>query len=149
MVDDVLEAQHSLQRATILRVYNYYRILISFLFLVLSLDPNFNAFVGKVNPELFRATSIGYLVLNLIAGLASFFVSARWLANTTPSFVILVLDIVFLTLLGGGAFGNRPDWIHSAVRRALEMMKPYALDVRLVSYGEPSRDLLSLVRELG
>ena len=69
MVDDVLEAQHSLQRATILRVYNYYRILISFLFLVLSLDPNFNAFVGKVNPELFRATSIGYLVLNLIAGL--------------------------------------------------------------------------------
>ena len=86
MVDDVLEAQHSLQRATILRVYNYYRILISFLFLVLSLNPNFNAFVGKVNPELLRATSIGYLVLNLIAGLASFFVSARWLANTTPSF---------------------------------------------------------------
>lgn len=57
-------------------------------------------------------------------------------------------NIVFLTLLGGGAFGNRPDWIHSAVRRALEMMKPYALDVRLVSYGEPSRDLLSLVRKL-
>lgn len=105
MVDDVLEAQHSLQRATILRVYNYYRILISFLFLVLSLDPNFNAFVGKVNPELFRATSIGYLVLNLIAGLASFFVSARWLANTTPSFVILVLDIVFLTLLTSASGG--------------------------------------------
>lgn len=57
-------------------------------------------------------------------------------------------NIVFLTLLGGGAFGNRPDWIHSAVRRALEMMKPYALDVRLVSYGEPSRELVSLVREL-
>lgn len=99
MVDDVLEAQHSLQRTTILRVYNYYRILISFLFLFLFLDPNFSAFIGKLNPDLFRATSIGYLGLNIIIGLATFFVSADWLAKTAPSFVILVADIICLTLL--------------------------------------------------
>jgi hypothetical protein len=30
--------------------------------------------------------------------------------------------VVLLTQLGGGAFGNQDDWIHSAIRRALEMM---------------------------
>lgn len=57
-------------------------------------------------------------------------------------------NLVFLTLVGGGAFGNSTDWIHCAVRRALEMMRPYGLDVRLVSYGEPSGDLVSLAQEL-
>ncbi|MDZ7684319.1 MAG: hypothetical protein U5O39_04370 [Gammaproteobacteria bacterium] len=36
--DAAFDHQHSLQRSTILRVYNYYRILISFLFLFLFLD---------------------------------------------------------------------------------------------------------------
>ena len=48
------EEQHSLQRSTMLRVYNYYRILISFLFMFLFIDKNFGEFVGAVNPALFR-----------------------------------------------------------------------------------------------
>jgi hypothetical protein len=51
-------------------------------------------------------------------------------------------NVVFLTLLGGGAFGNPPDWIHAAMRRALQLVTAFDLDVRLVSYGAPSRDLL-------
>jgi hypothetical protein len=45
-------------------------------------------------------------------------------------------DVVLLTQLGGGAFGNHDDWIHAAMRRALEMMSRFALEVRLVSFGE-------------
>jgi hypothetical protein len=42
-------------------------------------------------------------------------------------------NVVLLTQLGGGAFGNHDDWIHAAMRRALEMMSGFELDVRLVS----------------
>jgi hypothetical protein len=53
-------------------------------------------------------------------------------------------NVVLLTQLGGGAFGNDDDWIHTAIRRALEMMSGFALDVRLVSYGTPSRAILQM-----
>lgn len=47
-------------------------------------------------------------------------------------------NIVLLTRLGGGAFGNDDDWIQGAMARALELAKNHALEVRIVSYGEPS-----------
>jgi hypothetical protein len=53
-------------------------------------------------------------------------------------------NVVLLTQLGGGAFGNHDDWIHAAMRRALEMMWGFDLDVRLVSYGTPSRAILQM-----
>ena len=51
---------------------------------------------------------------------------------------------MLLTLLGGGAFGNAPEWIHTAIRRALDKAQGYGLDVRLVSYGPPSAELRAL-----
>lgn len=36
---------------------------------------------------------------------------------------------VYLTLTGGGAFGNRSMWILDAVRRALLLLKDHPLDV--------------------
>ncbi len=45
---------------------------------------------------------------------------------------------VFLTMLGGGAFGNRQDWIEAAVLRALRLHATSGLDVHLVSYGQSS-----------
>jgi hypothetical protein len=56
-------------------------------------------------------------------------------------------NVVFLTLLGGGAFGNRSSWIHAAMRRSLELMTLFGLDVRLVSYGTPSKETLAVVEE--
>ncbi|MBY6242246.1 hypothetical protein K3F48_13815 [Methylosinus sp. Sm6] len=55
-------------------------------------------------------------------------------------------NIVLLTSLGGGAFGNDASWIDDAIRRALELMAGYDLDVRIVSYGAPPETLLRLVR---
>ncbi|RAI35588.1 hypothetical protein [Rhodoplanes serenus] len=53
-------------------------------------------------------------------------------------------NIVLLTLLGGGAFGNAPEWILAAIRRALQKVQGFDLDVRVVSHGSPSAP----VREL-
>jgi hypothetical protein len=56
-------------------------------------------------------------------------------------------NIVLLTLLGGGAFGNREDWILAAVRRALEIASEFDLDVRIVSYGAPRHSLLRIAED--
>jgi hypothetical protein len=53
--------------------------------------------------------------------------------------------VVLLTELGGGAFGNHPDRIHAAMRRALEMMLGFAIDVR--SYRSPSRAILQMTKD--
>lgn len=42
---------------------------------------------------------------------------------------------VFLTLLGGGAFGNRDAWIFSAMQRAIQLFSKIDLEVAIVSYG--------------
>ena len=42
---------------------------------------------------------------------------------------------VYLTLLGGGAFGNRTEWIIEALERALRLFSEAGLAVILISYG--------------
>ena len=54
---------------------------------------------------------------------------------------------LFLTLLGGGAFGNNPDWIMGAIRRSLELYSDSGLDVAVVSYGSSNRSVRRLVHE--
>ena len=44
-------------------------------------------------------------------------------------------NIVLLTRLGGGVFGNDDEWIDTAIVRALRIVEHAGLDVRLVSYG--------------
>ena len=53
-------------------------------------------------------------------------------------------NVVLLTTLGGGAFGNDEKWIHDAMWRALRMMASTVLDVRLVSYTAPSQALMEM-----
>ena len=55
---------------------------------------------------------------------------------------------VFLTLLGGGAFGNRSEWIGQAIRRALLLLAQTELDVRIVSYRHANPMISNLVEEL-
>jgi hypothetical protein len=59
-----------------------------------------------------------------------------------------VSNIVLFTSLGGGAFGNDETWIIGALRRALKMMTGHGLDVRLVSFGTPTRAFAQIVKEL-
>lgn len=57
------------------------------------------------------------------------------------------IETVFLTLLGGGVFGNHDDWIEDAVLRALAMAGE--LDVRIVSYRQPHVSVGRIVRTHG
>ena len=56
-------------------------------------------------------------------------------------------NVVFLTFLGGGAFGNADAWIQDAIRSALRLAANIDLDVRLVSYGMPSQAILRLAED--
>ena len=56
---------------------------------------------------------------------------------------------VYLTLVGGGVFGNRREWILGAIRRALDLVRGQALEVWLVSYGRVPDDLLMLAEDYG
>jgi hypothetical protein len=44
-------------------------------------------------------------------------------------------NLVLLTRVGGGAFGNADDWIDDAIVRALAIVEQAGLDIRLVSHG--------------
>lgn len=53
---------------------------------------------------------------------------------------------LFLTLLGGGAFGNETDWIIAAIKRALNLYTQVDLDVAIVSYGSSNKHVRQLVK---
>jgi len=52
---------------------------------------------------------------------------------------------VFLTLLGGGAFGNDTGWIVQAIQRAMALHESHDLDLRIVSYGASNPSLRPLL----
>jgi hypothetical protein len=57
-------------------------------------------------------------------------------------------NTVFLTLLGGGAFGNETDWIIRAIERAIELYKDFGLNVAIVSYGSSKPEIQKLVTRI-
>ena len=55
--------------------------------------------------------------------------------------------MVFLTPLGGGAFGNPEPWIIDAVSRSLAVFASTDLHVAMVSYGQSIAAIQSLVEQ--
>ena len=53
--------------------------------------------------------------------------------------------IVYLTLLGGGVFGNKTTWITDALRRAFAIHRNSPLDVRIVSHRHPTAAISPLL----
>ncbi len=53
---------------------------------------------------------------------------------------------VYLTLLGGGAFGNERDWIINAIQRSLQLYENVGIDVAVVSHGRSNPDVRALIR---
>jgi hypothetical protein len=52
---------------------------------------------------------------------------------------------VYLTLLGGGAFGNDLEWILQALRRAISLHENSGLNIQIVSYRWPNEKVEELV----
>lgn len=53
---------------------------------------------------------------------------------------------VYLTLLGGGAFGNRSSWILDSIRRAMELYRDSSLEIHFVSYGSSDPRVQQILR---
>lgn len=56
-------------------------------------------------------------------------------------------NVVLLTRLGGGVFGNDDEWIDTAMRRAFRVVADFGLNVKIVSYGAPSHATLQLAKD--
>jgi hypothetical protein len=52
---------------------------------------------------------------------------------------------VFLTLVGGGAFGNDEDWISAAILNSITKFKNTPLNINIVSYGESNLMVRNLI----
>jgi hypothetical protein len=52
---------------------------------------------------------------------------------------------LFLTLVGGGVFGNRIEWIISSICRSLKLFSKVGLDVGIVSYGRSKPEVADLI----
>jgi hypothetical protein len=52
---------------------------------------------------------------------------------------------VFLTLLGGGSFGNKIDWIIGAIKRSLDLYNQSDLDLVIVSHGSANPQVKNIV----
>jgi len=52
---------------------------------------------------------------------------------------------VFLTLLGGGAFGNEEDWIFESIQTALAQFAQSPLELIMVSYGQSHPRIAELI----
>lgn len=57
-------------------------------------------------------------------------------------------NIIYLTLLGGGVFGNEPNWIIQSLSKVINKYKNSPLDLRVVSYGQPNRLLSRLIQTI-
>ncbi|MCR9293650.1 MAG: hypothetical protein NXI32_13080 [bacterium] len=55
---------------------------------------------------------------------------------------------LFLTLLGGGAFGNEESWIISAIRRSIDKFRHVDLDVRVVSFRNSNPIVQTLIESI-
>ena len=67
-----------------------------------------------------------------LSGLSSLVLEAAY--EATFILGILTNKTVYITQLGGGAFGNRQAWIRTAIANALEKFKNYKLEVVEVVY---------------
>jgi hypothetical protein len=50
-------------------------------------------------------------------------------------------NLLYLTLVGGGAFGNETHWILESLQKVIHQFRNFPLDVRMVSYGEANPQL--------
>lgn len=55
---------------------------------------------------------------------------------------------LFLTLVGGGVFGNSASWIIASIQQMINKFEGTGLDIRIVSYGKPDPRVRELLDRL-
>uniref|UniRef100_UPI00404B0328 hypothetical protein n=1 Tax=Flavobacterium sp. TaxID=239 RepID=UPI00404B0328 len=57
-------------------------------------------------------------------------------------------NVVYLTLVGGGAFGNEEYWILESLQKTIRKFKHVPLDIKIVSYGKSNLKLIQSIHEI-
>lgn len=52
---------------------------------------------------------------------------------------------IFLTLIGGGAFGNKPEWIFNAIAKSIKKFSKTPLDIKIVSHSTSNPHIKELI----
>lgn len=96
-------------KTAILRVFNYYRVFLSFALLLLFIQVPGQEFVGTHAPGLFQMAILGYIGINTTISLLALVLHISIVARDTVSFTIVVFDVIILSLMlyasGGVASG--------------------------------------------
>ncbi len=82
--------------AALLRVYNYYRILVAFSLLLIFVQVEDQRFIGTTLPELFQIIVMTYLGINILSATAAFILPERILSKRLVIFSVLTYDVIFL-----------------------------------------------------
>lgn len=93
------EAKTLGQRAAVLRVYNYYRIILSFLLMILFYEVPGQTFIGAYEPALFQSVILVYVIFNVASGFYVLLVQNPATINTATISSITVTDLLFLATL--------------------------------------------------
>ncbi len=57
-------------------------------------------------------------------------------------------NLVYLTLVGGGAFGNKENWILESIQKTIRKFKNTPLDIKIISYGKSNPNLINAINEI-
>lgn len=93
------EAKANRERMVVLRVYNYFRIVLSFLLIILFFEIEGQKFVGTLEPRWFQALSLVYLALNVALGFFVLLDGRDRFAGMNRIGSIVLVDIFLLTLI--------------------------------------------------
>lgn len=93
------EAKSLTQRAAVLRVYNYYRIVLSFSLMILFYEVPDQTFVGSFEPGVFQTIILAYVIFNVASGFYCLLMQDPAKITTPIIIGITLTDLVFLVLL--------------------------------------------------
>lgn len=83
----------------IIRVYNYYRVLLSFALLLLFLQVPHQKLVGTEYPDVFQTVILGYIGFNILCSLLALILNEKIVTRFEVVFGTLAIDVLLLCLL--------------------------------------------------
>ncbi len=97
--EQLAEREHKTltQRAAVLRVYNYYRIILSFSLMILFYEIPNQTFVGTFEPSWFQSVVLAYVIFNVATGFYCLLVPDAEKITTTLISGIILVDLALLT----------------------------------------------------
>jgi two-component system sensor histidine kinase PilS (NtrC family) len=92
------EIRHQ-QNVSLLRIYNFYRIVLGAALLVIALRESEQRLLGALDSDTFVRLVVAYLLANLVVAIGCLAAPARFIDRQPTGFFIVVADIVALTVL--------------------------------------------------